>query len=67
MEFRCEFGQVPLSRAEAVLCRWWCEAMLDIDPEADRIREAASEGTLAVVALADVLDRREAGVPAPAC
>ncbi|MGV9325947.1 hypothetical protein [Streptosporangium sandarakinum] len=67
MEFCRELGQVPLGRAEAVLCRWWCEGMLDIDPGADRIREAALEGALAIVALADVLDRQEAGGAAPVC
>ncbi|GAA3515167.1 hypothetical protein GCM10023075_77560 [Streptosporangium album] len=59
MEFYRELGRAPLDQAEAILRRWWCEAMLDTDPEADRIREAALEGTLPVATLADVLARRE--------
>lgn len=49
MEFYRELGQAPLDQAEVILRRWWCEAMLDTDPEADQIREAALEGTLPVV------------------
>lgn len=48
MEFYRELGTAPLDHAEAVLRRWWCEAMLDTDPEADQIRKAALEGTLPV-------------------
>ncbi|WP_406318918.1 hypothetical protein OHA77_16315 [Streptosporangium sp. NBC_01639] len=59
MEFYRELGQAPLDQAEAILRRWWCEAMLDTDPEADQIREAALEGTLPVTTLADVLASRE--------
>ncbi|MEV6159277.1 hypothetical protein AB0L53_53985 [Nonomuraea sp. NPDC052129] len=59
MEFYRELGTAPLDQAEAVLRRWWCEAMLDTDPEADQIRKAALEGTLPVTTLAVILDRRE--------
>ncbi|CAM5671589.1 hypothetical protein SANTM175S_02714 [Streptomyces antimycoticus] len=31
--------------AEAVLRRWWCEAMLDTDPSGDRFTEAALNGS----------------------
>ncbi|MFF4408209.1 hypothetical protein [Streptomyces sp. NPDC001404] len=38
--------------------------MLDTDPNADRIREAALEGTLPTTTVEDVLARREArGLP----
>ncbi|MEU9833690.1 hypothetical protein AB0D67_19395 [Streptosporangium sp. NPDC048047] len=64
MEFYRELGQAPLDQAEVILRRWWCEAMLDTDPEADRIRDAALEGTLPSVALVDVVARRETwGLP----
>ncbi|WP_326643777.1 hypothetical protein OG884_08275 [Streptosporangium sp. NBC_01755] len=59
MEFYRELGMAPLDQAEAILRRWWCEAMLDTDPKADQIRKAALEGTLPVATLADVLARRE--------
>ncbi|MGW1197139.1 hypothetical protein ACWD4B_15080 [Streptomyces sp. NPDC002536] len=64
MEFFREFGEAPLDQAEAVLRRWWCEAMLDTDPNADRIREAALEGTLPTTTVEDVLAHRKArGLP----
>ena len=59
MEFYRELGTSPLDRAEEVLRRWWCEAMLDTDPETDRIRHAALDGVLPVATLADVIARRE--------
>lgn len=59
MEFYRELGTAPLDQAEAILRRWWCEAMLDTDPDADQIRSAALEGTLPVVTFADVLARSE--------
>ncbi|MFF4734984.1 hypothetical protein ACFY2W_03650 [Streptomyces sp. NPDC001262] len=63
-EFLGELGEAPLSQAESVLRRWWCEAILDTDPNADRIREAALEGTLPTTTVEDVLARREArGLP----
>ncbi|MCC3774518.1 hypothetical protein [Streptomyces sp. UNOB3_S3] len=64
MEFFREFGEAPLERAEAVLRRWWCEAMLDTDPDAERIREAAMAGTLPTTTVEDVIARRKArGLP----
>lgn len=59
MEFYRELGTAPLDQAEAILRRWWCEAMLDTAPEADQIRKAALDGTLPVVTMDDVLTRRE--------
>ncbi|MEU7742067.1 hypothetical protein [Nonomuraea sp. NPDC049158] len=59
MEFYRELGTAQLDQAEAVLRRWWCEAMLDTDPEADQMRKAALEGTLHIVTLADILACRE--------
>jgi hypothetical protein len=59
MEFYRELGTAPLDQAEAILRRWWCEAMLDTDPEAEQIRRAAMDGTLPVVTMEDILARRE--------
>ncbi|MCC3768552.1 hypothetical protein [Streptomyces sp. UNOC14_S4] len=64
MAFFREFGEAPHDQAEAVLRRWWCEAMLDTDPEADRTREAAVAGTLHMTTVEEVLARRKArGLP----
>ncbi|RKN36717.1 hypothetical protein [Streptomyces hoynatensis] len=64
MEFYRELGTAPLERAEAVLRRWWCEAMLDTDPEGDRITAAALDGTLPQATIEDVLAHRQArGLP----
>lgn len=40
--------------AEGVLRRWWCEAMLDIDPAGDRLTAAALDGTLPTTEVADI-------------
>ncbi|MCB5170251.1 hypothetical protein LG634_36315 [Streptomyces bambusae] len=64
MRFFREFGEAPLEQAEAVLRRWWCEAMLDTDPDADKVREAAMNGTLRTVSVAEVVAYRQArGLP----
>ncbi|MFI6509636.1 hypothetical protein ACIBCT_18675 [Streptosporangium sp. NPDC050855] len=64
MEFYRELGTASLDQVETILRRWWCEAMLDTDPEADQIRRAALEGTLPVATLDDVLARRgQQGLP----
>lgn len=60
MEFYRELGTAPLERVEAVLRRWWCEAMLDTDPNGDRLTAAALDGTLPKVSVASVLARRQA-------
>ena len=59
MEFYRELGTAPLDQAEAILRRWWCEAMLDTDLETEQIRRAAMDGTLPVVTMEDILARRE--------
>ncbi|GAB2891478.1 hypothetical protein [Streptomyces mayteni] len=64
MEFYRELGTAPLDRAEAVLRRWWCEAMLDTDPDGDRVTAAALDGTLPKATIEDVIARRRAqGLP----
>ncbi|RKN46666.1 hypothetical protein [Streptomyces hoynatensis] len=64
MEFYRELGTAPLDQAEAVLRRWWCEAMLDTDPDGDRITAAALDGTLPLAGVSSVLARRQArGLP----
>ncbi len=64
MEFYRQLGTAPLDQAEAVLRRWWCEAMLDTDPDGDRLTEAALNGTLPTASVADVIARRhEQGLP----
>lgn len=60
MEFYRELGTASVDRAEAVLRRWWCEAMLDTDPDGDRITAAALNGTLPTTTVEDVLARRRA-------
>jgi hypothetical protein len=57
-EFHRELGTAPPDKREAVLRRWWCEAMLDTDPEGDRITAAALDGTLPLVRVASVVARR---------
>ncbi|MDI1458945.1 hypothetical protein NHG22_34830 [Streptomyces sp. ATE26] len=64
MEFYRKLLAVASEKAEGVLRRWWCEAMLDTDPAGDRITAAALDGTLPTTAAADfLLRRREAGLP----
>lgn len=64
MEFYRELGTSPVERVEAVLRRWWCEAMLDTDPQGERITAAAMQGTLPLSTMDDVAARRrEQGLP----
>jgi hypothetical protein len=44
---------------DSVLTAWWGRAMLDSDPDRDRIRAAAEAGTLPTTTLDDVRDRRQ--------
>jgi hypothetical protein len=60
MAFFREFGTAPLDEAQAVLRRWWCEAMLDTDPEGDRVAQAALSGTLPTVTVEEAIARRRA-------
>ena len=64
MEFYRELATTPVERVEAVLRRWWCEAMLDTDPQGDRITAAALAGTLPLSTMEDIAARRrERGLP----
>ncbi|GAA0377451.1 hypothetical protein Acor_43290 [Acrocarpospora corrugata] len=48
MDFYRELGTAPLDRAEAVLRRWWCEAMLDTDPGLKGVEQEIREGRAGV-------------------
>ncbi|MFF2331908.1 MULTISPECIES: hypothetical protein [unclassified Streptomyces] len=62
VEFYRQLLAAAPEEAEGVLRRWWCEAMLDTDPEGDRLVAAAIDGTLPITTVADaVRRRREAG------
>ncbi|MGW5852393.1 hypothetical protein ACWFQ8_31390 [Streptomyces sp. NPDC055254] len=64
MEFYRELLAAAPEKAENVLRRWWLEAMLDTDPEADRRADAALAGTMPKVSLSELMTRRrEAGLP----
>jgi hypothetical protein len=64
LEFYRELLAAAPEDAEAVLRRWWCEAMLDTDPAGDRLTEAALNGTLATTSVSDAIARRRAaGLP----
>jgi hypothetical protein len=64
IEFYRELGTTRVERVEAVLRRWWCEAMLDTDPQGGRISAAALDGTLPLSTMEDIADRRrERGLP----
>jgi hypothetical protein len=58
MDFYRELGTSPVESVEAVLRRWWCEAMPDTDPQGERIAAAATEGTLALSTMDDIVVRR---------
>lgn len=64
MEFYRELLAAAPEDAEAVLRRWWCEAMLDTGPAGDRLTEAALAGTLRTTSVAEVIAHRQAaGLP----
>ncbi|MFE2498818.1 hypothetical protein [Streptomyces scopuliridis] len=64
MEFYRELLAAAPEQAEAVLRRWWCEAMLDTDPAGDRLTEAALNGTLPTTGVTEAIARRHrAGLP----
>ncbi|UZI33969.1 hypothetical protein [Streptomyces sp. VB1] len=64
MEFYRELLAAAPEEAEGVLRHWWCEAMLDTDPNGDLLVAAAIDGTLPITSVADaVRRRREAGLP----
>ncbi|MGV9380993.1 hypothetical protein ACWDRB_34615 [Nonomuraea sp. NPDC003707] len=43
---------------DGVLTAWWGRAMLDTDPDRDRVRAAAEAGTLPTMTMDEVLRRR---------
>ncbi|MGW2512264.1 hypothetical protein ACWC0A_23250 [Streptomyces scopuliridis] len=64
MEFYRELLAAAPEDVEAVLRRWWCEAMLDTDPVGDRLTEAALNGTLPTTGVTEAIARRHrAGLP----
>ncbi|MFI8105460.1 hypothetical protein [Streptomyces sp. NPDC086023] len=64
MEFLRQLLAAAPEEAEAVLRRWWCEAMLDVDPAGDRLTAAALDGTLPTTTVDELLTRRhKAGLP----
>ncbi|MER6946353.1 hypothetical protein ABT294_20195 [Nonomuraea sp. NPDC000554] len=44
---------------DGVLTAWWGRAMLDTDPERDRVRAAAEAGTLPTTSMDEILRRRQ--------
>ncbi|MEW1551835.1 hypothetical protein [Streptomyces tsukubensis] len=60
MDFYRELLAAAPEDAGAVLRRWWCEAMLDTDPEGDRLTEAALNGTLPTTTVTAAVERRRA-------
>ncbi|MET9465933.1 hypothetical protein ABZY44_14250 [Streptomyces sp. NPDC006544] len=64
MEFYRELLAAAPEKAENILRRWWLEAMLDTDPEADRRADAALAGAMPTVSLGELMTRRrDAGLP----
>jgi len=47
------------SELDGVLAAWWGRAMLDSDPDRDRIRAAAEAGTLPTTTMDEVMRRRQ--------
>ncbi|WP_327089419.1 hypothetical protein OIE66_01990 [Nonomuraea sp. NBC_01738] len=44
---------------DEVLNSWWGRAMLDTDPDRDRIRSAAENGTLPTTTMEEITGRRQ--------
>ncbi|GGS86298.1 hypothetical protein GCM10010156_51040 [Planobispora rosea] len=44
---------------DCVLSTWWGRAMLDTDPERDRVHAAAEAGTLPTTTMDEILRRRQ--------
>ena len=44
---------------DGVLTAWWGRAMLDTDPERDRVHAAAEAGALPTTSMDDILRRRQ--------
>jgi hypothetical protein len=61
MEFYRAVGQAEVGPAlQHVIATWWGQAMLDTDPDRDRIIAAVQGGTMATVTMAEVIRRRHA-------
>jgi hypothetical protein len=59
MEFYREIGEAQAGpELQHVLATWWGQAMLDTDPERERIIAAAEAGTLQTVTMDEVMRRR---------
>jgi hypothetical protein len=62
MEFYREVGQAEAGPdLQHVLATWWGEAMLDSDPDRDRIISAIQAGAVETVTMDEVTRRRRAG------
>jgi cytochrome P450 len=62
--FRQELMAAGPDEIGGVLRTWWGHAMLDTDPARHQLQQQAVAGTLPVVSMADVLERRRAkGLP----
>lgn len=62
MEFYRAVGEAAAGPdLQHVIATWWGQAMLDTDPDRDRIIAAFQEGALPTVTMAEVLRRRRAG------
>jgi hypothetical protein len=62
MEFYRAVGQAEVGPdLQHVIATWWGQAMLDTDPDRDRIIAAVQGGTMATVTMAEVIRRRHAG------
>ena len=61
MEFYRAVGQAEAGpKLQHVVATWWGQAMLDTDPDRDRITAAVQAGTLPTVSLAEMIERRRA-------
>lgn len=61
MEFYRAVGQAEAGPdLQHVVATWWGQAMLDTDPDRDRIIAAVEAGTVATVTMAEVIRRRRA-------
>jgi hypothetical protein len=62
MEFYRAVGQAEVGPdLQHVIATWWGQAMLDTDPDRDRIIAAVQRGTMATVTMAEVIRRRRTG------
>ncbi|PZG30861.1 hypothetical protein C1I98_30835 [Spongiactinospora gelatinilytica] len=58
-QFFAELLEAPQGpQLDGVLTAWWGRAMLDTDPDRDRIRASAEAGTLPTTTMDDIARRR---------